>query len=479
MGHAPKFQTRAPRPDGPTLTPSSSLPVPPAQGARAREAIPIPVQDGLTYRRRHHTEAPTTGEVSSWLPSGGIHTFLDEIYAECMRNELYDPAKRKWNLGPEVKGPGLHRTFHNLLDKILLSLHSNLYVVDHSTSPTPKIDSMQKPSPPLALYREDGKGRTHREIPIEIGVSSISSPAEIKSQLAIYAKSFLANTSERHEVFCLFLDQARSLVVYVFDAQGGCHEAHCTLNIHEHPKHFIYLLFCLSQPKSGGFTKNELLYVVRDAIIAHRDLMKKGICHRNIRFENVRILRSKDAKRSQGFLVGLENAKPKSICSPVIPSLPGPGDKNFFQSVRVLNAANEGRNIRPSYWDDLESFFYLLFFCCRLDPTGPIKRYNSHLKCMFDAWSSPQPSVSLEAKMEFCSQEIPKELVDRCFGTVFFKMLEGMRQRIYERYYVGMDPPPPQNLDGYDIFLALLDRALEDESIRKQNGWSTTHRNLE
>ncbi|KAF9478884.1 hypothetical protein BDN70DRAFT_719900 [Pholiota conissans] len=195
-------------------------------------------------------------------------------------------------------------------------------------------------------------------------------------------------------------------------------------------------------------SNEELLLVLRDAVQAHGELWKIGICHRDICPKDIRI--KEEGCRSSGVLVGLDKAKPVTEQSVVVPCMPDVVNKNMFQSRYVLRVAAEpkSKKLYPSLWDDLESFFYVLCFLCSTDSKG--------IRDMFSDWASENPGVSLEAKSTFCVACQPSLswnlFVDPYFGPVFMKLLAGMHRSLHSY--------DEDRSRGHETFLALIDTAI-------------------
>ncbi|KAF9478880.1 hypothetical protein BDN70DRAFT_895349 [Pholiota conissans] len=215
----------------------------------------------------------------------------------------------------------------------------------------------------------------------------------------------------------------------------------------------------LARDISECSTELGLLYILRDAVRAHKELWELGMCHRDISVGNIRI-RESPYLGWKGVLAGLDKAKPISQVATIVPCLPDCSEKIFFQSMhilRVMSTDTTDKGVFPNYWDDLESFFYVLCYICGKD------------RSMFRCWVIESDNTALESKMELFSRRIAPSFVKHQYGLVFSQLLEKMRSCLQEHESewaefwidIGILPPPnPLDLKGYELFIAMIDDAI-------------------
>lgn len=108
----------------------------------------------------------------------------------------------------------------------------------------------------------------------------------------------------------------------------------------------------------------QLLYAFRDAIAGHQNLWRKNILHRDISINNILLGNEGAEPGNRGLLIDLD----MGIWIDRTSSLAGADFRTgtcAFQSVMVLRSAFFGTTAAThDYLDDLESFFYVLYWIC-------------------------------------------------------------------------------------------------------------------
>ncbi|TEB22081.1 hypothetical protein FA13DRAFT_1573505, partial [Coprinellus micaceus] len=106
-------------------------------------------------------------------------------------------------------------------------------------------------------------------------------------------------------------------------------------------------------------TRLDLLHAVRDALIGHRELYRKGILHRDVSVPNILFGSADASEGSQGCLIDLDVAVRTELGVSPVPTTSRIGTR-LYQSIFVLRSESDKLGVPHDYLDDLEAFFYVM-----------------------------------------------------------------------------------------------------------------------
>ncbi|KAF8663683.1 hypothetical protein AX16_000858 [Volvariella volvacea WC 439] len=162
----------------------------------------------------------------------------------------------------------------------------------------------------------------------------------------------------------------------------------------------------------------QLLRVFRDAVQGHRNLLNKGILHRNVSCDNIVLANKDDAFDNSGVLINLSHAiwdyKSRNWDDP------WPSGICPFQSIVVLKGGN-GRN---SFLDDLESFFYVLLFIC-VGYDAPGKRKDQLPSCLSQWYDIDHDACAITKSEQLRAfDDHFLQHISPCFDPTFIELLK-------------------------------------------------------
>ncbi|EDR15368.1 uncharacterized protein LACBIDRAFT_321149 [Laccaria bicolor S238N-H82] len=172
----------------------------------------------------------------------------------------------------------------------------------------------------------------------------------------------------------------------------------------------------------------QLLYAFRDAIAGHQNLWNRKILHRDISINNILLGNEGAEPGNCGLLIDLD----VGIWMDCITSLAGADfhtGTRAFQSVMVLRSALFGtRSATHDYLDDLESFFYILFWiCCTYEKAKWPCR--GALPPALTKWEDDNPQFSSNAKFMTLSVSFDKDTpISTYFSDIFLDLFNSLRQ---------------------------------------------------
>ncbi|KJA23465.1 hypothetical protein HYPSUDRAFT_39923 [Hypholoma sublateritium FD-334 SS-4] len=226
-------------------------------------------------------------------------------------------------------------------------------------------------------------------------------------------------------------------------------------------------------PISDFRTRRSLLCALYDAINGHRNLLMKGILHRDVSVNNILIRTSANPEfPNRGILIDLDMAIRLEDMRPFEPSVPG---TRPFLSVSLLKRFNSNATfIRPrDYMDDLESFFYVLCsICCGY--SAPHVSINPQPKNLVE-WTTLGEKDLFASKVRLYREGVDSYLqVTEYFGEIFRTLIRGLfnffkthidsavldRQENQDRSSTTSCNRTPTAGEVYEIILGLFNNAI-------------------
>ncbi|KAJ2914094.1 hypothetical protein MD484_g6314, partial [Candolleomyces efflorescens] len=225
------------------------------------------------------------------------------------------------------------------------------------------------------------------------------------------------------------------------------------------------------QPINKFTSAKELLYSLRDAIEGHRQLLKKGVLHRDIAIHNILKGRPGAEPGQRAVIIDLDMALLYTTDS-VEPTDWRIGN-SLYQPISALRGHGMAEPLVHDHLDDLESFFYVLAYIMHVyDSRGVFHSIPN----TFRAWIEygDNPDVLALLKQGFLVQStISMEFSDRWPATylVLFYDFRGFIEKVFRQKDVVINDRPADGRDElkrlrlradehYDYILGLFDRAI-------------------
>ncbi|KAF5340958.1 hypothetical protein D9611_006035 [Ephemerocybe angulata] len=191
-------------------------------------------------------------------------------------------------------------------------------------------------------------------------------------------------------------------------------------------------------------TRFELMSSLRDAIVEHRKLFRKGVLHRDISLQNILFGLEDAPEGRRGIIIDLDMAIWTNRAKDEIGKDPRTG-AHFYHSVALLLGQDPYYQPAPAqdYLDDLESFFYVL----------------CHIVCAFKGPHQPKPLPSVVEDFKLLS---PRTAA--AHKRTFLE--DGFQPSLYCVQYWG--PAIKALMAGYQAFLCKI--VTEKAKIRSEEG---------
>ena len=169
-----------------------------------------------------------------------------------------------------------------------------------------------------------------------------------------------------------------------------------------------------------------LLRCFRDAIRGHFSLLKDAkILHRDISINNIMIACQSEIDYHYGFLIDLDLAIRLSGDNVAACGAPERTGTYEFLSINALLRTDD-KKFHHCYYDDLESFFWVLLYVCHGDP----RRSET-----IQSWSQPEKTPAFSKLVLATSSEMFSFLLDemdeRCKGGLWESLFTSFRRSLF------------------------------------------------
>ncbi|KAF6742770.1 hypothetical protein DFP72DRAFT_159385 [Ephemerocybe angulata] len=227
-------------------------------------------------------------------------------------------------------------------------------------------------------------------------------------------------------------------------------------------------------------SRAQAISALRDAILAHRDLLSKDILHRDVSMQNILLGHFGASPRLRGILIDLDMAIWTTSNISKLRADTGLGTRRF-QSIGVLHNLQRELPPRHDHLDDLESFFYVLCHLVLLFESPG--RRSKAMNDMFAEWEtveSPHTVVVSKSAMLYdywptsswwgeVAETLLKGFQDVLWPIVQRKTrLRGNRKLSLEEKRRQMEEIAEESKNIYDAIVQLFDDALE--AIEREDG---------
>ncbi|KAJ3549042.1 hypothetical protein NMY22_g1041 [Coprinellus aureogranulatus] len=286
---------------------------------------------------------------------------------------------------------------------------------------------------------------------------------------------------------CRFLSAARGIPGVV---QFLAYQDHCAETLQYRPRGFwakgfqdrVKLRVVM---KKYGTTlwyfksRLELLRALRDAIVGHRNLLKKGILHRDVSLHNLLFGPLDVSDGLHGVLIDLDMAVWAEDQLPFIRADPHVGTR-MYQSISVLRSQIVDPAPPQDYLDDLESFFYI--FCQLVFSFERPGRLVRSIPDFLRHWNLDDELLAANAKAGFLHDPPRFSLMSSFWGTACKTLLKDFQTVIrrinvargeireseeldddgkimaYEKLAQDVDGPFNKVLSAFDRAISALER---------------------
>jgi serine/threonine protein kinase len=207
-------------------------------------------------------------------------------------------------------------------------------------------------------------------------------------------------------------------------------------------------------------------FTSNSTILGHQNLLQQmKILHRDISIGNVLITEDEN----EGFLIDLDRAVRVDRERPS----GAPGTRPFM-SIGLLLKRDKRSKLPPSFMDDLESMFWLLFWIC-VHYSGP--RGSQVGSTEYEEWNFLSPGKLAGGKTGAVGKE--QDFLDRIKAhfTDYYAPLIPWINRLRREVFPNGFRWTEEDLSLYDRMRAVLEQAMRDPKVKA--GWPEETREIE